>query len=66
MAWAGIEEQGEAMPLKIHHLHGLGPVGSAQFLAPPRHEYAILENVSQKLQLAYNRKALRLGSDETG
>ena len=27
MAWHGIEEQGEAMTLMIHHLHGLGPAG---------------------------------------
>ena len=24
MAWSGIEEQGEAITLMIHHLHGLG------------------------------------------
>lgn len=64
MAWAGIEEQGEAMTLMIHHLHALGPIGSAQFLAPPRHEIAISENVSAKLQLAYNREALRICHDE--
>ena len=64
MAWHGIEEQGEAMTLMIHHLHGLGPAGSAQFLAPPRHEYVIPENVSAKLQLAYNREALRICHDE--
>jgi len=64
MAWNGIEEQGEAMTLMIHHLHGLGPAGSAQFLAPPRHEYVMPENVSAKLQLAYNREALRIVHDE--
>ncbi|NMX98616.1 hypothetical protein HBO43_18640 [Pseudomonas veronii] len=64
MAWNGIEEQGEAMTLMIHHLHGLGPIGSAQFLAPPRHEYVIPENVSAKLLLAYNREALRICHDE--
>ena len=64
MAWHGIEEQGEAMTLMIHHLHGLGPAGSAQFLAPPRHEITISENVSAKLQLAYNRAALRICHDE--
>lgn len=63
MAWHGIEEQGEAMTLMIHHLHGLGPAGSAQFLAPPRHEYVIPENVSAKLQLAYNRESLRICHD---
>lgn len=64
MAWHGIEEQGEAMTLMIHHLHGLGPAGSAQLLAPPRHEITISENVSAKLQLAYNREALRICHDE--
>ncbi|MEA1029460.1 hypothetical protein T3A99_12865 [Pseudomonas sp. N-137] len=63
MAWNGIEEQGEAMTLMIHHLHGLGQAGSAQFLSPPRHEYVISENVSRKLKLAYEREALRLGQD---
>ena len=64
MAWHGIEEQGEAMTLMIHHLHGLGPAGSEKFLAPPRHEYAIPKNVSAKLLLAYNREALRICHDE--
>ena len=64
MEWSGITEQGEAMTLMIHHLHGLGPAGSAQFLAPPRHEYVIPENVSAKLQLAYNRESLRICHDE--
>lgn len=64
MAWHGIEEQGEAMTLMIHHLHALGPVGSAPFFAPPRHEYVIPENVSAKLTLAYQREALRICHDE--
>lgn len=64
MNWNSIEEQGEAMTLMIHHLHALGPVGSAQFLAPPRHEITISENVSAKLQLAYNREVLRICHDE--
>jgi hypothetical protein len=64
MAWNGIEEQGEAMTLMIHHLHGLGPAGSAQFLAAPRHSYAISENVSAKLTLAYQREALRICHEE--
>ena len=63
MAWNGIEEQGEAMTLMIHHLHGLGPAGSAQFLTAPRHEYVISENVSAKLTLAYQREALRIERD---
>lgn len=66
MAWNGIEEQGEAMTLMIHHLHGLGPAGSAQFLSAPRHSYVIPENVSAKLTLAYQRESLRICRDEDG
>lgn len=64
MAWHGIEEQGEAMTLMIHRLHELGPQKSAPLLAPPRHTYEIPENVSRKLELAYNREALRICHDE--
>lgn len=64
MAWSGIEEQGEAITLMIHHLHGLGPGGSAQFLTAPRHEYEIPENVSRKLELAYRREELRISKDD--
>ena len=64
MAWSGIEEQGEAMTLMIHHLHGLGPGGALPLLEPPRHGYVIPENVSRKLKLAYDREARRLGHDE--
>ncbi|WP_448089485.1 hypothetical protein [Pseudomonas azerbaijanoccidentalis] len=63
MAWSGIEEQGEAITLMIHHLHGLGPGGALPLLEPPRHEYVIPENVSRKLKLAYNREALRIKDD---
>jgi len=64
MAWSGIEEQGEAITLMIHHLHGLGPGGALPLLNPPRHEYVIPENVSRKLKLAFNREAARICSDE--
>ncbi|WP_162094802.1 hypothetical protein [Pseudomonas chlororaphis] len=60
MAWHQIEEQGEAMTLALHNLHALGPTGSAPFFAPPRHEITISENVSRKLEIAYQREALRL------
>ena len=63
MAWSGIEEQGEAITLMIHHLHGLGPGGALPLLTPPRHEYVIPENVSRKLELAYKREELRIGHD---
>lgn len=29
MEWSGINEQGKAMTLMIHHLHRLGPYGAA-------------------------------------
>jgi hypothetical protein len=64
MAWSGIEEQGEAITLMIHHLHGLGPGGALPLLNPPRHEYVIPENVSRKLKLAFNREAARICSNE--
>ena len=64
MAWYGIEEQGEAITLMIHHLHALGPQKSAPLLTPPRHEYAISENASAKLTLAYQRQSLRICNDE--
>ncbi|MGY2184706.1 hypothetical protein [Pseudomonas sp. SDO5591_S426] len=64
MVWSGIEEQGEAITLIIHHLHGLGPGGALPLLTPPRHEYVIPENVSRKLKLAHDREAVRICSDE--
>ncbi|WLG49159.1 hypothetical protein [Pseudomonas sp. FP1742] len=64
MAWSGIEEQGEAITLMIHHLHALGPQKSAPLLTPPRHEITISENVSAKLAIAYQRESLRICSDE--
>ena len=60
MTWSGIEEQGEAITLMIHHLHGLGPGGALPLLTPPRHEYVIPENVSRKLKLAFDREARRI------
>ena len=35
MKWAGLEEQGEALTLMIHHLHGLGPDRALPLLTPP-------------------------------
>ncbi|WP_136477302.1 hypothetical protein [Pseudomonas sp. DG56-2] len=61
MEWAGIEEQGEAMTLMIHHLHGLGPGGAGPMLEPPRHEVTVSPVVARKLELAYNREARKLG-----
>jgi len=63
MEWAGIEEQGEAMTLMIHHLHGLGPGGALPLLEPPRHEITVSPVVARKLELAYQREALKLTQD---
>lgn len=62
MAWHGIEEQGEAMTLMIHHLHALGPQRSAPLLTPPRHVYEIPENVS----LAFHRKSMLMIQQDSG
>ncbi|MFJ2530437.1 hypothetical protein [Pseudomonas helmanticensis] len=50
MAWSGIEEQGEAITLMIHHLHGLGPGGALPLLTPPRHEITVSPSVARKLE----------------
>lgn len=63
MEWAGIEEQGEAMTLMIHHLHRLGPGGALPLLTPPRHEITVSPSVARKLELAHRREALRICHD---
>lgn len=63
MEWAGIEEQGEAMTLMIHHLHGLGPGGALPLLTPPRHEITVSPSVVRKLENFRAREALRLPRD---
>ena len=62
MAWHGIEEQGEAMTLMIHHLHGLGPGGALPLLDPPRHVIEVSKNVS----LAFHRKSLQMIQQDPG
>ncbi|KJK19094.1 hypothetical protein [Pseudomonas sp. 2(2015)] len=62
MAWAGIEEQGEAMTLMIHHLHGLGPGGALPLLEPPRHKY----EVSQSVALEFSRKSILMIQQDPG
>ncbi|AMA46278.1 hypothetical protein [Pseudomonas alabamensis] len=52
MEWAGIEEQGEALTLMIHHLHGLGPGRALPLLEPPRHEITVSPAVARKLDSA--------------
>ena len=49
MTWSGIEEQGEAITLMIHHLHRLGPGGAIPLLTPPRHEIVVSPIVARKL-----------------
>lgn len=49
MAWHGIEEISEAVQLMTLNLHALGPEGSAQAFAVPRHEITISENVARAL-----------------
>ncbi|MGG7598805.1 hypothetical protein ACQ4OD_17430 [Pseudomonas sp. WC1] len=63
MEWAGIEEQGEAMKLMIHHLHGLGPGGALPLLTPPRHEITVSPTVARKLENFRAREALRITAD---
>ncbi|AOX08615.1 hypothetical protein Q5O_09510 [Pseudomonas putida JB] len=60
MEWAGIEEQGEAMTLMIHHLHGLGPGGALPLLEPPRHEITVSPAVARKLDSARALQEKRL------
>lgn len=62
MEWAGIEEQGEAMTLMIHHLHGLGPGGALPLLTPPRHEITVSPAVARKLENFRRREISRIGS----
>jgi hypothetical protein len=64
MQWAEIEEQGEALTLMIHHLHGLGPDRALAFLEVPRHEITVSPNVARKLELAYQREALRIAKED--
>ncbi|SDT51911.1 hypothetical protein [Pseudomonas prosekii] len=64
MAWSGIEEQGEAITLMIHHLHGLGPGGALPLLTPPRHKITISDSCRAKLEIAYRREELRICHDE--
>ncbi len=63
MEWAGIEQQGEAMTLMIHHLHGLGPGGALPLLEPPRHEITVSPVVARKLQPFSEGQALICHSD---
>ena len=52
------------MDLVIHALHETGPDMALRFLTPPQHEYIAPAHVAAKLQLAYNREALRICHDD--
>ncbi len=47
MAWAGIEEQGEALTLMTHRLHELGPDRARPLLLVPRHVFVLKQNVAR-------------------
>lgn len=60
MAWSGIEEQGEAITLMIHHLHAIGPQKCLPMLDPPRHEIEISQNVAREFR---NKSLLAIQKD---
>lgn len=62
MAWSGIEEQGEAITLMIHHLHAMGPQKCLPLLSPPRHVYEVPQNVS----LDFHRKSMLMIQQDPG
>ncbi|RML59626.1 putative prophage PSSB64-02, Orf58 [Pseudomonas syringae pv. pisi] len=62
MKWAGIEEQGEALTLMIHHLHGLCPGGALPMLEVPRHEIIVSEVVA----LEFHRKSMLMIQQDPG
>ena len=63
MEWSGITEQGEAMTLMIHHLHGLGPGGALPLLEPPRHEITVSAAVARKLKNFRDQESILPMSD---
>ena len=63
MAWSGIEEQGEAITLMIHHLHAMGPQKALPLLTPPRHEITVSPTVARKLQRFKERESIFLMCD---
>lgn len=60
MAWAEIEEQGEALTVMIHRLHELGPDRALPLLLVPRHEYRPSRNVAR---LFAEKSMLMIGKD---
>ncbi|OHS09320.1 hypothetical protein HMPREF3289_01240 [Pseudomonas sp. HMSC75E02] len=64
MRWADIEQKAEAVQLLILNVHALGQEGAAQFLAIPRHEITISENVARRLEAEGRREAAALDRSE--
>lgn len=64
MAWNGVTVISEAVQYLIMNAHALGPDGSAAALAPPRHDFALPENVARELFEQGRRTAARLDSIE--
>lgn len=63
--WIGAQDQSAVMQIVVHALHDAGPERALRFLAmPPRAPYMIPAHIAAKLQLAYNREALRICRDE--
>ena len=60
MAWSGIEEQGEAITLIIHHLHGLGPGGALPLIEPQLHVFEPTKKLVQKFR---NKSLLAIQKD---
>jgi hypothetical protein len=58
------EEWQETMSTLLINLAAASADESARFASMSRHVYEIPENVSRKLELAYNREALRICNDE--
>ncbi|UVM64450.1 hypothetical protein LOY34_13925 [Pseudomonas sp. B21-009] len=64
MEWAGIEEQGEAMTLMIHNLHGLGPDGALPLLEPPRHEISMSPTVARHLERFFKIETAKIAHED--
>lgn len=64
MAWHGITEQADAVQRLILNAHALGPEGSADALALPRHEIHLSENVARRFIKESERELRRDPGDE--
>ncbi|MDU9415535.1 hypothetical protein [Pseudomonas sp. zfem005] len=64
MSWGGLSEIAECIQLLIMNIHSLGPEGAKRFLAVPRHEITITDNVARHLNQAGAAEAARLNALE--